>query len=155
MLGRVEKISSKNVETKFGTKTMYTVKIDGNFYSMWDNPGVSEGDTVEYEYTQAGRYKNLSSIKKSSNIIPPTENREDNRQIYIVRQSSLTRAIETLNAVGDAPKTLPEYVEKVFQLSEIYTEFVMEGITENIYNHSLFNTNTQVKKETKEVGGKK
>jgi len=155
MQGTVEKIESKKVNTQYGVKTAYTVVIDGKFYSTFKNPGVSEGDHVEFDYRQNGKYKNLNEIHPATafGYQSPAENKQSNdekKQEYIIRQSSITRAIETLSAT-EAETDLAQFVKKVLQLSELYTDFVLNGITDEIFNNSLFEVKQpkETKKEAK------
>ena len=62
-----------------------SIEIDGTKYSIFNNnlptaPNV--GDTVEYEYTENGKYKNLKYIKAvASGGSKPQQASQDDRQL--------------------------------------------------------------------------
>lgn len=48
-VGIVESITSKDINTKYGLKKKYSVKIDGTWYDAgWKKPTVAEGTTVTF-----------------------------------------------------------------------------------------------------------
>lgn len=61
-VGTLDTISSKTINTKFGPKLKYSVKIDGTWYDAgWKKPTVSEGTTVQFEFKDGTYGKELTT----------------------------------------------------------------------------------------------
>lgn len=71
--GRVEAVSTKPVETRYGTKNTYSIKVDGKWYKCaFKDPKLASGDVVSFEYTP-GKYGdevNTATIKKETGAVP-------------------------------------------------------------------------------------
>jgi len=136
MQGIVEGVYQNERNTKFGVKTAYSVKINGEYYgNAFTDPGVVQGDTVEFAYTMNGKFKNLSSIRKVHVSSPPpmtgSTTSSDDRQTLIVRQSSITRSIELLNLEGTNLKG-PDLLKEVLLTAEVFTDYVFNGLPEEL-----------------------
>lgn len=103
MQGYVEKIGTKNGVGKNGPWTLYSVCIAGDWYGAgFDKPACDEGDFVNYEIEQNGKYKNIKSISVASAPAAPSGNnsggngvqRVDTRDISIRYQSSRKDALQ-------------------------------------------------------------
>ena len=69
--GIVEKITDKEVTTKFGVKKVWSLNVSGEWYGgLWKEPKFSEGDTVEFSTTnrQVGD-KTYYSVDGMVNVI--------------------------------------------------------------------------------------
>lgn len=135
MQGKVEAINKKFGNRNGKQWVLYIVKIGGNDYSAFELPNdIVEGDMVEFEYVQNGKYKNLKSISKVSSGSRPSPksqaqakapaqdysryNKEN--QLSIIRQSSIKAAIDILANNLD--------VNRVKAIAELLTKYVQEGI---------------------------
>ena len=113
MRGYVSEIVSR--DTSFGT--MYDIVVDGKNYGAGKFPpkNVKEGDFIEFEYTQNGRFNRLTagSVKKvpaPAGSAPSTNGggsrsggyakRDDSTQDTIAKQSALNSAIAWLNVLA-------------------------------------------------------
>lgn len=67
MVGVVEQLGGKDVNTKFGLKPTYSFKVNGQWFSAgFKNPNVNVGDSIGFEY-EPDKYGNKlhdGSIKK-------------------------------------------------------------------------------------------
>lgn len=62
-MGVLESISTKDINTKYGPKKKYSVKIDGTWYDAgWKKPAVSEGTTVSFTYKDGPYGKELDGV---------------------------------------------------------------------------------------------
>lgn len=78
------------------------------------------GDEVEYEIKGSNDYGSWGSVSK-----PKEEfKKNDDVEIYIIRQSSLTRAIEHLSYKDHDKMTK----ENVTALADYYTDYVLNGL---------------------------
>lgn len=113
MIGTVEKITNRQVNTRNGPAESWSLNIDGDWYSNgFNKPPVQEGQQVEFTFSQNGQYKNIDkgSLKASTNApaqpttsAPSTPNTRD---ISIGYQSSRKDAIAVVAAMiaaGTAP----------------------------------------------------
>lgn len=61
-VGVLESISTKDINTKFGLKKKYSIKVDGVWYDAgWKKPSVVEGTTVSFEFKDGTYGKELTS----------------------------------------------------------------------------------------------
>lgn len=61
-VGMLESISTKDINTKYGLKKKYSVKIDGVWYDAgWKKPLAVEGTAVSFEYKDGSYGKELTS----------------------------------------------------------------------------------------------
>lgn len=68
--GTVQSIGTKQVNTKFGVKETFNLKINGEWYSAgFKRPDVAENDYIQFTWTANGNYKNIdvASILKVAN----------------------------------------------------------------------------------------
>ena len=62
MKGTIEEIITNDLKDG---RTYQTLVIDGQKYSLWDKDQFgkyTEGDSIDFEWTSSGRYKNISKI---------------------------------------------------------------------------------------------
>lgn len=91
--GKIEKIWEN--KTRDGTP-YWVLAINGDRYSAFEQEmlhGLQEGDEIEFDWKQAGRYRNLAELRKLS------ASRADapyDRDLSIVRMSCLRSAAELL-----------------------------------------------------------
>jgi len=54
-------------------------------------------------------------------------NPEEKRQLYIVRQSQVERAIEYWTLIGKQPSSI-----ELLSTADLFTEYIFNGVTDNI-----------------------
>lgn len=126
MKGKVESISKKQGEKNGRKWVLNSITIDGETYSLFGKCPVEVGDFVEFEWKPDGKFKKIASIEKAPEPKLQANIAEDDRQLMIVRQSSLKAAIEILAHNLD--------INRVKAIAELLTQYVMEGISEDEFN---------------------
>jgi len=116
-------------EGQFGK--MYTFKVvflDNETLevnSKTETPPYKVGDVVDYEVTKVGKYGKQGKIKKAETLTSSVPGGV-NRDLLIVRQSSLKAAVEC------NPSASPH---AILMMAELFTQWVMEGqVTEEQSN---------------------
>ena len=105
--GVVEAVSTKQVNTRFGEKTAYSVKIEGQWYGNgFKSPGVDKGQQVQFDYKMQGNYKNITSIVPTGAASAPSSGTTSSSSWPIPKDSSRDRSIIRQNCVGNAIKLL-------------------------------------------------
>jgi len=79
----------------------WVLSIDGQRYSTWDKnlvASVQEGDSVEFAFTESGRYRNLTALKRTgaSAFTTADKLRISPESLRIVRMNCLRNAAEML-----------------------------------------------------------
>ena len=107
--GTVERMSSREVTTRNGPATSYSLMVAGEWYSAgFAEPKCNEGDNVEFGVTQNGQYKNINknSIRvvgagdsTVSVAISPSVPAPTSRDISIGYQSSRKDAIQIVSSL--------------------------------------------------------
>ena len=106
MTGIVEAVSTKDVNTKFGNKPTYSLKVNGGWVKCgFKNPNASVGDEIEFD-GNTGTYgletKAVTVLRKGAGVVPSN------------------KAAET-KAVAVAPgKSYGGYKEKVFPIPALH-----------------------------------
>ena len=102
--GKVKKIMEK---TTAANKPFKSVLIDDTWYSSFDaniNKVLCEGETIEFDYEENGKFKNLTKLAQSTmNNIPPPYIPEKTEEIFI------------------APKQLPDKDLRITRLAVLNT----------------------------------
>lgn len=65
----IERISSKEVNTKFGAKPAYSIKANGEWYQYgFKKPVFNEGDEIDFQYTESsyGKQVDAKSVRTIS-----------------------------------------------------------------------------------------
>ena len=71
--GIIEQKSQREVNTKFGPKQSYSIKVNGEWYSAGFKPcPYEEGQTICADYTTNGAYKNISGYGAAPAGAAPT-----------------------------------------------------------------------------------
>ncbi len=102
MKGVIEKVWDK-LDRKGGRYLV--LQIAGERYSLWDEQrmnGLEEGIVVEYEWKQAGRYKNISTIELDPDY--SATHRAQKRDRDVVRMSCLKSAAALLSSADADPE---------------------------------------------------
>lgn len=125
------------------TSTVKSVQANGTFKEMnkWEvemengdcGENLTKGDQeyfvkgreVEYEW-HPGKYPKIKRPYKKDGQPTQTPQRNDNVQLYIIRQSSLKIALDYHNITMDNPKNLTR--DDVAETSEFFTQYVMNGL---------------------------
>lgn len=118
------------------------VTIDGQKYSTFNGVNASEGDLVEFEYQQDGKYRKLLDVTKlpePENSNPVHNFSHDDREERIARQSSIKAAVDILSNDLD--------IVKVKVYAEILTKYVMEGMSDEEFVEAIGFTASENKDE--------
>jgi len=150
--GVIAQIYTKEITTKFGPKNVYHAMIDGHDVNLGFKTMLQNGETVslpvEHKYggyqliqgqvVPAGSPSTVGATPvatpsagpaqipraPASRAFPVDTNTKD---ISIIRQSSLNRAIESVTLLWHqglfTPITEQDYLDKVFELALLYTDF--------------------------------
>lgn len=143
----IEEVSTKEVKTKFGMKPTYSIKADGVWYKCgFKKPHVSAGDVVNFSYTEGAygkdidmdSFKSASSASKSATEAPaasrpvssPTYSGKGvfpipplDGQRAIVRQNSLTNAVNLLKDSLDKELTDEQNAERVISVARMFEAY--------------------------------
>lgn len=136
---------TKTVQTKFGDKNVYHCEVGGQPINLGFKKVVEEGETVTL--TVDRKYGGLQYVSHGGNApAKPASNfggqsgaaasttttvgfpvAKNSREVSIIRQSSLNRAVDvTHNMVSHElfkPATEQEYLDKIVELAYMFTEF--------------------------------
>lgn len=122
MQGIIEKIESKTGRESGNPFEIITIK--GVEYSYFDDLDTfHEGDTVEYEIKEKGKYKNLINVQlvKPTNI-PKKPHSSTSDEIRRMNAATTAKDIEVYNASFEKRKVL---LENVLGIAKIISQFVM------------------------------
>lgn len=144
--GIIEQKSSREVNTKFGPKQSYSIKINGDWYSAGFKPcPYEEGQTICAEYTMNGAYKNISGYGAAPAGASPTASgaapaasggyarapakefplQADHPDRVIVRQNSLAHAtnLVSCNLIPDDGLTDEAIAERVITMAYLFEAY--------------------------------
>jgi hypothetical protein len=117
MKGVIEKLWER--EDRTGRRYLL-LEIGGQRYSLWDEDlmdGLGEGVPVDYQWKQAGKYKNLTSVKRDGRYRSSAG--QERRDLDMVRMSCLKSAASLLvssdlspDEKGDVTLDLAKQFEK-------------------------------------------
>lgn len=148
--GIIEQVGSKERKTRFGMKPAYSLKIDGQWYNCgFTNPRVTDGTEVSFNYTDGayGKDIDMASFAHSAKAsvparptttgtaprppaagfsgggkgvfpIPPLDG-----QRAIVRQNSLTNAVNALKDNKAFNATAPEAADTIIALARKFEAY--------------------------------
>lgn len=150
IIGVVDSIYTKEVNTKFGPRSVYHATVNGHDVNLGFQTELTEGEAVvlDVEHKYGGYQLIQGGAKKRKNYINtppakgPTPKAEpkvvpkkgpafpiavNNESTSIIRQSSLNRAVESVHKLMDAgvitAKTEAQYQNKIFEYAYLYTDF--------------------------------
>lgn len=135
MQGTVTSKSSRKVNTKFGEKDTYSVQIDGQWYGNGFKPlpEINDGDTVEFEFSMNGAYKNISHITKVAGgaSTPASGGRSsggavgkpNDVQQAIMRQNALAHATSVVVATKAAKETDDAMAKRILKLAPVFVAY--------------------------------
>lgn len=144
--GKIDNIYTKTVSTRFGDKEVYHAVVNGNDINLGFKCDYVEGETVTlnvehkyggYQLVQTGTKASGSTggspapasnaptgSKPSAPAFPINKNTKD---ISIIRQSSLNRAIEAVSVMMKEGYVIvsneQEYLDKVLEVAYMFTDF--------------------------------
>lgn len=129
MKGTVERITSKQVNTKYGMKPAYKAKIGDTWVDVgFKKPVFNEGDEVEFEVV--GQYNKLTTVTVLSSGGGGTGGSNaggTSRDRVIVRQNALSHATALVIAMLPEKKPSSDVVaERVMQLAEKFEGWVLD-----------------------------
>jgi len=114
MQATIERVGSRQVNTKFGEKTVYSFMANNVWYgSIWKDHGLHEGAVVEFEFqTNSKGYNDVSDIKVVGQQSPTTPQQtapvghlaqpapaNNTRQMQIHYQSSRHDAVQIVKGM--------------------------------------------------------
>lgn len=135
--GEVKALSTKEVNTKRGLSTTYSIRINDDWYSAgFKKPPVEKGDHVTLIH-KGDQYKTVLSVTKQGGINTESPNKQTEKKVgaisldrdrAIIRQNALTNARELYVAkvVGEigSPEQCSSCAEEIISISrqfEAYT----------------------------------
>jgi len=127
MKGVIEKIWENKTDDG---KPYLVLRIGGEKYSVWDKKymeGLEEGEAVEYESAQSGKFKKITDIKKielEPGMDPPEKRTRDRNRLEIVRMSCIRSAAALVADFGAQPE---EKAEITLGLARRFEKYVTEG----------------------------
>lgn len=95
--GIVQSITPKKTTTG---KTMYTIKMDGVYYSGFEKPECNAGDEIALEYTVNGNFKNYTGIEVHKKAEPKAQAPAENPAVAF-KEVPIDDTIEQTIAVAD------------------------------------------------------
>lgn len=118
-------------EDKYGLKYDFEIVMEngdvGQYSSKTDTQTkFKQGKEVTYEFYPGKFPKIKPHYAKPDANLTQTGQRNDNVQLYIIRQSSLKIALDYHNITMDNPKNLTR--DDVAETSEFFTQYVMNGL---------------------------
>jgi|GEM_PF-642556 len=140
MKGTISKIWENKLDDG---RTYMTLSIDGERYNVWDKKyfgNLNEGDSVSFNFSQKGKYKNISAISKAD-ANPNAETDSNGRQSYnghngngfdhafrkdleIVRMSCLKTALSATDDLIDLP--LDEKADTIIDVAKKFESYVTD-----------------------------
>jgi hypothetical protein len=148
--GNVDAITSKPVNTKFGPKPTFTILVDGEWYKCgFTKPKCNKGDTISFTFTEGtyGKEVDAKAIVIAGAATPAPvaagsvpKSTDSGRPAYgggkgvfpipaldgqraIVRQNSLTNAVNLLKDHFDKKMGTDEAAEKVIALARMFEAY--------------------------------
>lgn len=127
--GTIEKISiDEGIDKNGKPYKRWVFTVDGKKYSTFDKKigenGFKAGDNIEMIGYQDGQYWNMTTMKKSLDL-PPVTNQADklpngsNTQRQIVRQNALRHALKICELNGVKPET-----QQITEIAEYFVKYV-------------------------------
>ncbi len=148
--GVIDSIHTKQVTTKYGDKNVYIATINGNEVNLGFKTSLSQGENVvldvEHKYgslqliqplkngaTAApstvanGSTQSTVAVPHGTATPPPFPLKPNAKDISIIRQSSLNRAVDVVAALTLqdllSVNTEQEYLDKIFEIALQFTDF--------------------------------
>jgi len=121
---KIMPFGSKEVFTTLKTAqkgSVYTIVREKDTNGFWNWIGIVEGEEVIETATNQPVKQSTAAVARSSFETPDERAK---KQLYIIRQSSLTNAVNTAVASVDP--------ENVKQIAEDYIDFVLNGTQSNL-----------------------
>lgn len=139
----VENITTKEVNTKFGPKPVYSVYANGERYGYgWKKPAFKAGDEIDFQYTEGkyGKDIDLNSVKmlKKGDGMTPAAPSAPARPAFaqkvfpipmlhgdraIVRQNSVTNATKLVVETNGTEKSAEELAEKIINIARMFEAY--------------------------------
>ena len=126
MKGVIDKIWENKTDDG---KPYLVVRIGGNKYSVWDKKymdGIEEGSAVEYEFTQSGKFKKITDMRKidlEPGIDPSERKPRDRNGEEIVRMSCIRSAATLVADFGAPPE---EKADITLGLARKFEKYVID-----------------------------
>jgi hypothetical protein len=132
MQGKIEKIWQN--ESKQG-KPYLTLEIEGERYNVWDEDlfdSLKEGDSIEYEARQSGKYRTIVSVGTPgarAEEEPGRDLPDPNYRSRSIRKMSCLRAASTLTASLDLSE-IKDPVDFTVDVARRFEAYVQETESE-------------------------
>lgn len=135
------KISKMWINSLGDGRTYATLQIGEDRYQLWDQEqikSISQGDTIEYDFSKSGRYKNISKLTKvmaskkkpeeeHASIIPLYKGKLDRETIKsreIVRMSCLKSALYASSDLIDYE--FDEKTDKIIEVAKKFEKYITD-----------------------------
>lgn len=142
----VENITTKEVNTKFGPKPVYSVYANGERFGYgWKKPAFTAGDEIDFQYTE-GKYgkdidlNSVKMLKKGDGMTPalPAAPSAPARPAFaqkvfpipllhgdraIVRQNSVTNATKLVIETNGTEKSAEELAEQIINIARMFEAY--------------------------------
>jgi len=124
--GIIEATKVNQVNTRNGKKDSFNVLLDGEWFNSFNNYSVEKGDSVEIEYTENGRYKNITNITKSDVAKYEVMSKEGEGVVItgIVRQNCLGHATKVVLNSNMENVSCEEVADKIIDIAIILENYV-------------------------------
>lgn len=116
----------------------FTVKAEKDDKGFWQWTAITKGVSTVVENSSKGTAQSAMHSAPRSNFETPEERAQ--RQVYIIRQSSLSNAIATL---GVGAKTHPK-PDDVIGLAKKYEDYVFGKVNADVGKEDLLNFHTML-----------
>ena len=120
MRGKIDKLWENGAKTG---KKYVVLEVDGQRFSLWDESWLgklSEGDAVEFEWKQAGDYRNITEIEVEQ---PRAPYDPDMRDRQITRMSCLKSASTILESLDMEPD---QKIDLTLETARKFEKYVKE-----------------------------
>ena len=117
------------------------ITIDDQEYSMFDNLGTcKEGDLVEFEFKESGKYKNITSLEVVKSSDKPSSARSTGDEI---RRMSVLRTSVEFHALQKNPPTESD----ILNTATRFSQFVMGVLETQNANDKLLENDDDLRQE--------
>lgn len=140
--GVVEQLGQREVNTKYGPKTSFSIKVGNEWLSAgFKAPQAQKGQTVRVVYTTNGNYKNVDTIEVIDSTPKVAEtpkssgtdwDAKDKRIALMSCRNSALQLVEIAVAAGATP-FLPTKKEDKFEALEAFVAMQTQKYFEQLY----------------------
>ncbi len=128
--GEIFKIFENETKKK---ETYYKFKVNNIYYSAFeqDLSFLKIGDLISFTVVNKGKYHNAINVKKIKSTPTNTYENYDQKDLRIVRQSSLKSAVELIKSTDSKILKGRKLTEVAIDISDIFVRYVYHGKNNN------------------------